>query len=178
MWDEADDAMDAYHAKREFKGMDRDYSLQGYIRGIAEVLTFCTVPCFKVTEDVLREINRRWKMRDGQIPFAPTPSYSYHPHLDDARARSITKEVEPKPAAKTTRPSIRQVAKAAEPAEVQLSSAARQIIRNTYHDGSLEKSQAAEMLAGMYGISAERVIAVAGTEPVKTDGVFTSTVLF
>ncbi len=177
MWDEADDAMDAYHAKREFKGMSSEHSLQGYIRGIAEVLTFCTVPCFKVTDDVLREINRRWKMRDGQIPFAPTPSYSYHPYLDDARSHSIAKQIADKPAAKP-RASLKQVAQAAKPADVELTAASRKTIRDTYHSGVGSKPELAIMLAGMFSISVDRVMSIAGDAPVKTDTVITTNALF
>src|SRR5688500_14528206 len=85
MWDEGDEALLCLKADVHFKGMTGD-TLKGFIRGIAEVLTFCTVPCYKVTEDVLREFNRRWRMRIKEIPFAPTPSYSYNPHLDAARS--------------------------------------------------------------------------------------------
>lgn len=176
MWDEADDAMDAYWTVSEFKGMTGQ-KLQGYIKGIAEVLTFCTVPCFKVTEDVLREINRRWKMRDGQIPFAPTPSYSYHPYLDEARSHSISKQVEAKPTAKP-RASLKQVAVAAKPADVELTAASRKTIRETYHSGVGSQPELAVMLAGMFGISVERVLSIAGDAPINTSTVIAMGTLF
>jgi len=177
MWDEADDALDAYKFGQEYKGMTGD-TLMGFVKGIAEVLTFCTVPCYKVTEDVLRELNRRWKMRDGQISFAPTPSYSYHPHLDDARARSIVKETPEKPAAKP-RASLRQAAEAAKPAEVQLTAAQRKTIRDTYHsvDAGFRESTA-QMLAHMFNIPIERVIGIAGSEPVNTGNIVAVGALF
>lgn len=156
MWDEADDALDAYKEGKKFKGMD-PAALPSYIRGIAEVLTFCTVPCYKVTEDVLRELNRRWKMREGEIPFAPTPSYTYNPHLDVARSKAMTSEVkEVKP--KSTRASINKVAKPVAPKIVELTSEQRSIIRRSYHEGILD----AQQIADMFQITVERVVFIAG----------------
>lgn len=177
MWDEADDAMDAYRAEKEYKGMTGK-ELQGFIKGVAEVLTFCTVPCFKVTEDVLRELYRRWKMRQGEIPFAPTPSYNYHPYLDEARSHSIARTVTEKPAAKPARAPISRVAKAAVPAEVQLTAEERKTIRTTYHGGAIPKDAAADMLAAMFSISKERVISIAGAEPSDASNVVAIGALF
>lgn len=159
MWDEGDDAMDAYRGGRTFKGMDGD-QLKGFIRGIAEVLTFCTVPCFKVTDDVLKELYRRWKMRDGQIPFAPTPSYNYHPYLDEARAKAISSEVKSTVKPTKATPTKRQPARKPE-AVVELMSAQRQMIRESYHSGNFDE----HALAQMFGISAERVLSIAGPKP-------------
>lgn len=165
MWDEADDAMDAYlqidvyGVTPEYKGMSGE-KLQGYIRGIAEVLTFCTVPCFKVTKDVLRELNRRWKMRNGQIQFAPTPSYSYNPHLDVVRSKAMADEVKTAKPAKAARASISKVAKPVTE-EKQLTSAERDVIRASYHQGTFT----ADKIAELYGITAERVVRIAGPKP-------------
>lgn len=160
MWDEADDALDAYKAGNKFKDMDVS-ALPSYVRGIAEVLTFCTVPCYKVIEDVLRELNRRWKMRQGEIPFAPTPSYSYNPHLDVARSKAMNEEVKPAKPTKSTRIPISKMAKTTE-SEKELSSAERDVIRESYHQGLFT----AEKIAELYGITAERVIRIAGSKPV------------
>ena len=159
MWDEADSALDAFKAGKKFKGIDPS-ALPSYVRGIAECLTFCTVPCYKVTDDVLRELNRRWKMRQGEIPFAPTPSYNYNPHLDAARAKSMSEETKAAkikaPAKKTVQP------KATKPEpEKQLSSAERDVIRASFHQGLFTTDD----IAKLYGITPERVLAIAGPKP-------------
>lgn len=177
MWDEGDDAMDAYRSQRAYKGMEGK-ELQGFIRGIAEVLTFCTVPCFKVTDDVLKELYRRWKMRDGQIPFAPTPSYNYHPYLDAARASSITAQTKVVPTTRTAKPAAtkRQPTKKVEPEPVmELLPSQRQMIRESYHSGKFDENQLAEM----FGIPAARVLSIAGPAPVGAPtAVITTGVLF
>lgn len=162
MWDEADDALDALKAQLSYKGM-MDDELKGFIKGIAEILTFCTVPCYKVTEDVIRELYRRWKMRNGQIGFAPTPSYSYNPHLDVVRSKAMSEEVKTTKPAKATRAPVSKVAKPATQ-EKQLTSAERDVIRASYHQGKFT----AEKIAELYGITAERVLRIAGPKPVDS----------
>lgn len=156
MWDEADDALDHLKQGIPYKMMHGDM-LQGFIRGIAEVLTFCTVPCFKVTDDVLRELGRRYKMRQGELPFAPTPSYTYNPHLDVARAKAMTDEVKP---VKSTRAPIKKVTKQLDK-PVELSLEQRNAIRTAYHGGVLSPIE----IAAMFKITVERVEAIAGDKP-------------
>lgn len=170
MWDEADDALDAFKAGKKFKNMDAS-ALPSYVRGIAECLTFCTVPCYKVIEDVLRELNRRWKMRQGEIPFAPTPSYNYNPHLDEVRAKTIATETK---LVKPARTPISKIAKPAAIEEVELSSAERDVIRETYHRGVIP----AEKIAELYGITSERVIRIAGPKPSDDKKVVTFVPIF
>ncbi len=158
MWDEADDAMDALRADRTYKGMAGP-ELQGFIKGIAEVLTFCTVPCFKVTEDVLRELFKRWKMRDGQLPFTPTPSYQYNPHLDAERATS--KVSSPKPEKLEKPPAKRTPKKVIDVPMDDLLPEQRKMIRESYHSGNFDEHQ----LAQMFNIDAVRVLAIAGPKP-------------
>jgi hypothetical protein len=80
MWDTADEAMDAYKAGTFYleEGCAGD-NLKYYIMAIAEMITLSARPYFRITEDVLRELQRRWKMRQGQLPFSPTPSYRWNP---------------------------------------------------------------------------------------------------
>lgn len=177
MWDEGDDGMDAYQAGRAYKEMDGK-QLQGFIRGIAEVLTFCTVPCYKVTDDVLKELYRRWKMRQGQIPFAPTPSYNYNPHIDAARASSVASAPKPAPVKSSVRKSapIRKLTSSelvtAPPDD--LLPAQREAIKKSYHAGDFNENQLAEM----FGVSPVRILAIAGpkalqkVEDVITVGLF------
>lgn len=161
MWDEADDALDNLKQGFSYKGMTGE-TLKGYIRGIAEVLTFCTVPCYKVTDDVLRELNRRYKMRQGEISFAPTPSYNYQPHLDVARSKAMDNEVQVKAKPKVVKPGRAPISKVApQKDEVELSVAQREVIRESYHQGLFT----AEKIGELYGIPAERVIRIAGPKP-------------
>lgn len=78
MWDESDDALDAFKESREFRDMSGE-TLKGYIMGIAECISFCAVPYFRNPKDVLRQMEKRWKMRQGLISFEPTPSYRFNP---------------------------------------------------------------------------------------------------
>lgn len=80
MWDTADEAIDALHANTFYLTDDMvGEKLKGYIAGIAEMISYAAIPYFRIPEDVLREMQRRWKMRQHQIPFSPTPSYRYNP---------------------------------------------------------------------------------------------------
>lgn len=162
MWDEADDAMDAHRSRSSYKDMSGD-QLQGFIKGIAEILTFCTVPCYKVTEDVLKEIYRRFKMRDGQIPFAPTPSYNYNPHLDVARSSSISSQPKPEKVAVKKTTTKAPLRKAIDVPADDLLPAQRAMIRESYHSGNFDEHQ----LADMFSISPVRVLAIAGPKAIQ-----------
>jgi hypothetical protein len=112
MWDTLDDAIDALHAGKMFWTYEGDA-----VRAICVTMAECIsiwnhcVPRMQ-QQDVLREAQRRWRMRQGEIPYAPTPGYRMlQPHLlnDDSRDL-LPGAVEPKPvkatpAKRTTRPS-------------------------------------------------------------------------
>lgn len=83
MWDTADLAMRALKEDRWYPDPETNGErLKGFIAGIAEALTFFASPWFRIQKDVLVEINRRWKMHAGEIPWSPTPTYRFNPPLD------------------------------------------------------------------------------------------------
>lgn len=80
LWDTADLAMRALKEDRWYPDPETSGErLKGFIAGIAEALTFFASPWFRIQKDVLVEINRRWKMHAGEIPWSPTPTYRFNP---------------------------------------------------------------------------------------------------
>lgn len=165
MWDEADDAMDAFKAGVI---LVRDTDLLGkelaaYLRGVAECISMCSTPYWRVAEDVLRQLNKRWRMRQGEIPFSPTPGYRFNPMPSAYEPPERVKHPSPYPATRT--PSTRTRAPLAKkaPAEPLTSSRTfsdgeRTMIANALSAGTLS----AQSLAVMFGVSESRIMAVAG----------------
>lgn len=162
MWDESDDALDAYKAGEEYLGMKGEL-LQGYIQGIAECLSFCAVPWFRIPEDVLRQMQRRWRMRQGDIPFEPTPSYRYNPPPPGApigvpiapavkARRTPTKSK--KTATKQAAASVASSMKVFRPDEVV-------IIKTMLYENNVPAAD----LAKMYGVTEGRIRSIAGPPP-------------
>lgn len=80
MWDTADLAMRALKEDRYYPDPETNGErLKGFIAGVAEAITFFASPWFRIQKDVLIEINRRYKMHTGEIPWSPTPTYRFNP---------------------------------------------------------------------------------------------------
>lgn len=155
MWDEADDALDAFKSGVEYLGMEGDL-LKGYIQGISECISFCAVPWFRIPEDVLRQMQKRWKMRQGDIPFEPTPSYRFNPPPPGV---PVGVPVAPavKAAREPTKPKKTATKQAPPPVRVFHPDEVLTIKTMLY-----ENNVPASDLAKMYGVSAERIRVVAG----------------
>lgn len=171
MWDESDDALDAYKAGTDYLSMEGNL-LRGYIHGIAECISFCGTPYFRIVEDVLRQMQRRWRMRQGEIPFSPTPGYRFNPrpsssnfpahqavedHHEPNSPAVVGPVVEPSRSRKTAPKEVSTQTRDFASAEVEM-------ISTAYHSGT----STAEDLAKMFGVSAGRIVSVAGPSPSNT----------
>jgi hypothetical protein len=176
MWDTADEAMDAYKAGTFYleEGCAGD-NLKYYIMAIAEMITLSARPYFRITEDVLRELQRRWKMRQGQLPFSPTPSYRWNPMpieykpLDGPGQHKSTPE--------TTKAASRKAAPkktAPAPTVRKFTTDEMSLIRDSVHKGNVPVAE----LAKMFNVTEERIRTIAGdgtlapSPPVLFGGLF------
>lgn len=172
MWDELDDALEAFKAWDTSKGelCFRDMNpgeTKGYIKGIAEVITFSAVPYFRVAEDVLRQANKRWKMNHGLEPFSPTPSYRWNPIIDEYRNKARAKErsfATPNAPAKKTAARRAPVKKAPEPVKSGPRTFTPQEVA-TIKDMLHNRNIPAGDLAKMYGVSEQYIRNTAGPKP-------------
>lgn len=167
MWDETDDALDAYKKGEEYLAMSGDL-LRGYIHGIAECITFCSTPYFKIVEDVLRQMQRRWRMRQGEIPYSPTPGYRFNPRPDSTSfpvnqsiedhhvpgAQPVVVRTGVEPQRKTSKSS----AKTAQPTGRSFTESERTYIRTLVHEEGVDPEQ----IAKMYNVGVDRITSIAG----------------
>jgi hypothetical protein len=82
MWDELDAALQAINEEKGWQVGDRvldRVSLRQYALGLCFALSMMTHPHFRTVNDVLREGQRRYKMRTGAAPYQPTPTYRHNP---------------------------------------------------------------------------------------------------
>jgi hypothetical protein len=176
MWDTADEAMDAYKAGTFYleEGCAGD-NLKYYIMAIAEMITLSARPYFRITEDVLRELQRRWKMRQGQLPFSPTPSYRWNPMPIEYKPLDGPGQHKPTPEA--TKAATRRTApkKAASvPPTRNFTPDERCLIRDGVHKNNMPVAE----LAKMFDVSEERIRTIAGdgtpvsSPPVLFGGLF------
>lgn len=175
MWNELDDVIDAMKSFDPVSPgncfRDMGYAIsKGYAKGIAECITFCAQPYFKIPEDVLREANRRWKIRQGEIPFSPTPSYRWNPIIDEYRSKVQTKEQAPdlSPAGvkKATAKRLAKPVKAIpRPAPREFTLAETEMVAKNLHEGHMT----AATLAEMFATTISRILVVAGPKPGEAD---------
>lgn len=124
MWHELDAVIDGI---KEYspKEILEDRALAGavaeeksYASGLAFSLALLLRPYYRSREDVLRQANKRWKMRQKQIPWEVTPGYNHFPseplayarHNDDKRvvqAKAPRRAVKSAPTV-PAKPSIRE----------------------------------------------------------------------
>jgi hypothetical protein len=155
-WDELDDAID--RIKSQAITCDELEREKAYARGIAEVLAYLAIPYFRMRDDILRQANKRWKMRTGEIPWEPTPGYRTFPAepLQYIKDQKPAKPVLGKRTTKTTKAAT-PAAKPVRTFTVEES----KLIRDSIHINGMP----AEDLAKMFGTTAERIKAVAGPKP-------------
>lgn len=157
LWDTADLAMRAYKSGGYYPEPDiTGDRLRGYIQGVAEAIAISSVPYFRISGDVIMEINRRWMMHVGQIPWSPTPSYRFNPPINEWAGNKMLHPAEstPKPAQATRRRPVRapqEVKQASTPAVV-LSPTDEENIRKMHESGTT-----VEQLAALYKIGIGRV---------------------
>lgn len=169
-WNELDDAIDAIKSGSGLRDMSLEET-KGYAKGFAECLTFFATPYFKIPEDVLRQANKRWRMRQGLEPFSPTPSYRWNPIIDEYRNKSIQgdkgfaskPDLSPGGVKKAARGRLvtRPAAGLTKPAPREFSVAEAEMVASSLHSGNMT----ADTLAEMFGVSISRILTVAGPAP-------------
>lgn len=88
LWDTLDDAVDAVKTGAMFQTFAGG-EVRAYCVAMAEAIAILNHPRMQ-QQDVLREAQRRWRMRQGEIPFFPTPGYRMlQPHLLNDESREL-----------------------------------------------------------------------------------------
>lgn len=156
-WDELDNVIDAIKASKDYLSMSGDM-LKGYAQGLAEVLAFIAIPYFRFAEDILKHANRRWRIRQGEIPWEATPGYNFYPAqpLEYYKPQIVSaggKTVKRTPAAKKAPAPVANVKT--------FSADEAAMIRTLIHEQGADPGTVAEM----YGVSVERIQTVAGPPP-------------
>lgn len=113
LWEELDDTID------QIKGYDENTDepawyaeTRGYACGLAEALAYMSIPYYRTRIDILKQAERRYKMRTGQISWEPTPGYNFLPagpmleahHANEASKAAPKKAAPVKPAPAKTQP--------------------------------------------------------------------------
>jgi len=90
MWDTLDDALDALKDDKMFWTFGGE-AVKAICVTLAEAISMLNHCSPKMQQnDVLREAQRRWRMRQGEIPFFPTPGYRMlQPHLLNEESREL-----------------------------------------------------------------------------------------
>lgn len=73
LWREVDDVMDALKAGESYRDMEGK-ELQAFVKGLAFSIVMKDKELWPTIKDVAAQALKRWKMRQGQIPFESTPS--------------------------------------------------------------------------------------------------------
>lgn len=171
LWDELDELMDQIKflsarpdviANTARDLADKHYERIGQARGIALALALLSVPWFRTTEDILRQANKRWKMRQSDIPWEPTPGYNYYPAAPLAFAQPERTESKPKrsPVKSTKSPMVQS-----KPAAREFSVDERLMIQESVHSQGVSPAD----LAKMFGVTEDRIKSIAGPPPSEDD---------
>lgn len=167
LWDELDEGVDEIKKYPESSNIE---GMTGHARGIALALALLSTPWFRSTEDILRQANKRWRMRQGEIPWEQTPGYNFYPAAPLAFATA------PEPAVKK-RPPVAKVAKKLAPIAPtarEFSVDERTMIRNAVHNGLMSIA----VLAKTYGVTEERIATIAGPKVSASEPAMPGIVLF
>lgn len=73
LWREIDDVVDSIKSKVPYRGMSGD-GLNGYVKGLAFSIVMKDKDLWPDIKAVSQEAGRRWKMRQGLIPYSSTPT--------------------------------------------------------------------------------------------------------
>lgn len=101
IWHELDETIDGIKAEPEHSDdLTTESSLlqeKAYASALAFTLAIMLNGWYRSREDVLIQANKRWKMRQGTLPFEPTPGYNYYPAhpLAYAKREDLAKKATP-----------------------------------------------------------------------------------
>lgn len=153
MWEELDNTIDAIKAEGADYEEGPFAALKGKAEGLAFGLALLCRPFYRTREDVLRQANRRWKMRNGELPYEITPGYNYYPSQPLAYAKREAEEQKPvvRKAAKPTLKAINKLPTA--PAPRAFTVAERDSIIDLVTGGVAT----VENVAKMYNVTPERI---------------------
>jgi hypothetical protein len=167
LWDELDEVIDSIKTAMRFNkpSMLEEAELdKARAKGLALALALLSTPWFRSTEDILRQANKRWLMRQGEIPWEQTPGYNFYPAAPLAFA--VTAEPTPvkkrQPVSKVVK-STKGVPTPAAPPVREFTAGERNMIREAVH-GATNPLTTAD-LAKMYGVTEERIRTIAGPKP-------------
>lgn len=73
LWREIDDVVDAIKSGEPLRGMN-GAGLAGYVKGLAFSVVMKDKDLWPDIKAVSQQAGRRWKMRNGALPFEPTPT--------------------------------------------------------------------------------------------------------
>ena len=160
LWLELDDAMDALKRGEVYRNLDKT-QINGYMKGLAFSIVMKEKDFFPDIKSVAIEAVKRWKRRNGKLPWEATPSSQTHKlkWFADGGWKMEEKLAEPAPTpAKKAAP--RKAVKAPPVARPTFTPTADQLaaIKAGLSSGMFDASD----FAGMYGTTAEEIQRVAG----------------
>jgi hypothetical protein len=161
IWFDLDDTIDGIKEASKHLDDQSDHTEEcsvmqekSYASALAFSLSVILAGWYHSREDVLRQANRRWRMRQGEIPFEITPGYDYFPTMplayakreDDTRVVATVK----KPARLTGKKSAPIIP--VKPVVREFSVAERQTIIDLASTGT-----SVDDLSRLYSVSPERI---------------------
>lgn len=160
MWDELDYVINVI--KSDETPEEDKAAWKRSAEAFALCIAFVSIPYFRSRVDILKQANKRWRIRQGEIPWEATPGYNYYPLATLAYAK-------PEPEVKRTPLKASKPAKKVDaPVVVKVrdfSVAERTMIQ----DGIHKQGMRAEDLASMFGVSVDRIKTIAGSTPTEDD---------
>lgn len=164
LWDTGDLALRALKDGTGYPTLNdtEPEKLKGFISGVAEAIAITAVPYFRIQREVLIELNRRYQMHIGKLPFSPTPSYRFNPATIEYRPLQEAKDDASVRNPPTARPAAkRRPAKTVKPEEI----IAPRVIAKVFTEAEEEQMRqlvadgkvTAEQLSTLYSISPARV---------------------
>lgn len=79
LWDRMDQLMDQVKGTQATDIFDPLTEVKAAANELASVLVLMCQPYYATQPDVLKQAYKRWKMRQGTLPYEPTPGYKYNP---------------------------------------------------------------------------------------------------
>lgn len=162
MWDELDEVIvkiKEHDPSTVVDWIDEErIELTFYAKGLAMALAFVSIPYFRSQEDILRQANRRWRMRAKEIPWEATPGYNFYPA---APLAYVQKEEKPLKARAPLKAAPKKKVAPPAPPRREFTVGERDLIRKHVHAADLAVSD----LANLYGVSEDRIRAIAGPKP-------------
>jgi hypothetical protein len=88
-WIELDSVIDQIKELGIDPGNPNTFKIQGRATGLAFALVHACQPYYADETAVLKESNKRWKIRNQQMDWEPTPGFKYDPPIPGANARIL-----------------------------------------------------------------------------------------